>query len=218
MTSAAAPGRSPQGRAPGAVRRWWAPTSQALAIVVVLLVGSTQVVAARADLAADSGAGPAVAVPETKRLAAPPVTLGIPRLSVTSRLVGLRKANNGTLSVPSDPERAGWYSQGAAPGDPGAAVIVGHVDSYRGPGIFARLDRLGRGDLIKVRRADGSLVTFVVQQVRDYPKRAFPTALVYGGSGRPSLRLITCGGEFDRRSRHYLSNTIVFASLQAPRA
>ncbi len=218
MTPATAPGRSPRGRVPGAVRRWWAPGSQALAIVVVLLVGSVQVAAARADLAADDGGGPAVAVPAMRRLAAPPVTLGIPRLAVTSRLVGLRKANTGTLEVPTDPRRAGWYSQGAAPGDPGPAVIVGHVDSYRGPGVFHRIDSLRKGDLIRVRRADGSLVTFVVQQVRDYAKRSFPTKLVYGGDGRPSLRLITCGGAFDRRSRHYLSNTIVFASLQAPRA
>lgn len=155
-------------------------------------------------------------VAQASRVVAPPVVLGIPRLEVTSRLAGLRKKANGTLQVPEDAQRAGWYSQGAAPGDPGPAVIVGHVDSFRGPGVFARLDSLRRGDPVRIRRADGSLVTFFVTQVRTYAKRDFPTKLVYGGSRTPSLRLITCGGAFDRRSKSYLSNTIVFADLKRP--
>ena len=64
-----------------------------------------------------------------------------------------------------------------------------------------------------MRRADGTLARFVVRQVQEYDKRDFPTQVVYEGNGDASLRLITCGGEFDRRSKRYLSNTIVFASL-----
>ncbi len=195
------------------MRRWWAPALQALALALVLVLASIQIDAARADAAADEGFGPGVAVPARVQKAAPPVTLGIPKIKLTNRLIGLRKQRNGTLAVPVDPQRAGWYSQGAAPGDPGPAVIIGHVDSYRGPGVFAKLDTLHKGDLIRIRRADGTLVTFAVRVVRDYPKRAFPTALVYRGDGKPSLRLITCGGEFDRRSKHYRDNTIVFADL-----
>lgn len=199
--------------APDAVRRWWAPALQALTLVIVLVLASLQVDAARADAAADQGAGPAVAIPAQARKASPPVTLGISKIKVTNRLIGLRKQRNGTLAVPVDPQRAGWYSEGAAPGDAGPAVIVGHVDSYRGPGIFAKLHTLRKGDQIRIRRADGTLVTFAVTVVRDYSKRTFPTALVYRGDGRPSLRLITCGGEFDRRAKSYRDNTIVFAAL-----
>ena len=178
-----------------------------------MVVASIQVDAARADAAADQGAGPAVAVPAARQLASPPVTLGIPRIKVTNKLIGLRKQRNGTLAVPEDALRAGWYSEGFAPGDPGPAVIVGHVDSYRGPGVFNRLKSLRKGDVIRVRRSDGSLVTFAVRQVREYPKRRFPTAQVYRGDGRPTLRLITCGGEFDRRTRSYRSNVVAFADL-----
>lgn len=202
---------------PGAgLRRHWAPLVQSLAVLTTLALGGSTVAAARADIAADRGAGPVVAVAAAPRLVAPPVTLGIPRIGVTSRLLGLRQQRDGTLGVPADPQRAGWYSQGPAPGDPGPAVIVGHVDSYRGPGVFARLDTLRRGDLVRVRRVDGTVITFRVDRVRDYPKRRFPTAQVYRGDGRPTLRLITCGGGFDRRSRRYLANTIVFASLVRP--
>jgi hypothetical protein len=200
------------------LRRWWAPAAQAASLVLIVLVGTVRIDAARADIAADSGAGRVVAVQSVTRRAAPPVVLGIPRLGLTSRLVGLRKQRNGQLQVPADPQRAGWYSEGSAPGDPGPAVIVGHVDSYRGPGVFARLATLRKGDLVRVRRADGSPVTFEVRLVRTYSKRSFPTELVYVGDGRPSLRLITCGGAFDRRTGHYLSNTVVFAAEQKPKA
>lgn len=200
-----------------AVRRWWAPTVQALTLVVVVLVGATRIDAARADIAADRGAGPVVAARAVERRVAPPVVLDIPALEVRERLIGLRKQRNGLLQVPADPQRAGWYSEGAAPGDPGPAVLVGHVDSYRGPGVFAGLKRMRKGDLVHVRRADGTRASFRVTLVRTYAKRSFPTKLVYVGDGRPSLRLITCGGAFDEASGHYLSNTVVFAALVPPR-
>jgi LPXTG-site transpeptidase (sortase) family protein len=151
-------------------------------------------------------------VPVAERGAAAPVRIGIPRLGVTSTLVGLRKDRAGRLQVPTDYARAGWYSQGPAPGDRGPAVIAGHVDSFRGPAVFARLGSLRKGDRIAVRRADGTLRTYAVTLVRTYAKRDFPTELVYRGDGRESLRLITCGGDFDRRSKSYRSNVVVFAA------
>ena len=113
--------------------------------------------------------------------------------------------------MPEDAKRAGWYSQGPAPGDDGPAVIVGHVDSFRGPGVFARVSTLVPGDAVDVRRADGSVAAFVVQRVETFAKRDFPTEAVYQGDGTTSLRLITCGGEFDSAAKSYLSNVIVFA-------
>ena len=214
MTTAG--GRRASALRPPAVRRWWAPALQAATLAVIVLTGATHLDAAAADLAADRGAGPAVAVQAVARRVSPPVALDIPRLQVRERLIGLRKQRNGSLQVPTDPQRVGWYSEGAAPGDRGPAVLVGHVDSYRGPGVFARLATLRKGDLIHVRRADGSRITFQVRLVRTYPKRDFPTDLVYVGDGRPSLRLITCGGDFDERSGSYLSNTVVFAALYTP--
>lgn len=183
-----------------------------MALATVLTVGVPTVLGARADVAADRGKGPRVAVQGVPRVVAPPVTLGIPSLDITTRLIGLRKDRSGQLQVPEDPARAGWYSQGPAPGDDGPAVIVGHVDSFRGPGIFASVRRMKPGEQIRIRRADGSLAVFAVTQVVEYAKRDFPTEIVYRGNGDASLRLITCGGEFDRRSKSYLSNVVVFAA------
>jgi hypothetical protein len=143
-----------------------------------------------------------------------PVRVTIPRIGVTSSLDRLGRAADGTVEVPSDWQVAGWYAPGPRPGDPGSAVILGHVDSKRGPAIFFRLRELGRGDEIRILRADGSTVRFIVERTQQYPKDRFPTDDVYYPTLTPTLRLVTCGGAFDPTARHYRSNIIVFATLR----
>jgi hypothetical protein len=145
-----------------------------------------------------------------------PVRLEIPRIGVSTGLQRLGRDRHGAVEVPSGPDQwgtAGWYAAGTRPGDPGSAVILGHVDSKRGPAVFYRLRELRRGDLVEVARVDGSRVRFAVQRVEEYPKARFPTADVYYPTLTPMLRLVTCGGAFDRAMGHYLDNVIVFATL-----
>ena len=144
-----------------------------------------------------------------------PVRIGIPAIGVSSPLDRLGRARDRTVGVPSRWERAGWYAPGTRPGDPGSAVILGHVDSKRGPAVFYRLRELRRGDLVEVARADGSSVRFAVESVEQYDKRRFPTDEVYYPTLTPALRLVTCGGQFDHATGHYRSNVIVFATLAA---
>lgn len=145
----------------------------------------------------------------------PPVHLDIPRIGVDTALIPLGLQADGTVMVPpTDPGApAGWYRHLASPGEPGPAVLLGHVDSSRGPAVFSRLAELRPGDNVSVRRADGSVVAFVVESVHTHPKSDFPTAAVYGPADAPVLRLITCGGAFDRERRTYLSNVVVSAGL-----
>jgi sortase (surface protein transpeptidase) len=146
-----------------------------------------------------------------------PVRLEIPAIGVATGLQRLGRAGDGTVDVPSGPDQwdeAGWYEEGTRPGDPGSAVILGHVDSKAGPAVFYRLRELRRGDRIEVVRAGGSRITFTVDRVEQYDKRRFPTAEVYYPTLRPMLRLVTCGGVFDRSTNHYTDNVIVFASLR----
>jgi hypothetical protein len=189
--------------------------AQLVALTAITLTAATTVdtlrLAAAADVAADRGAGPRVAVPARHVRAAAPVAVSVPRLGLRSTLVQLRKQRTGALEVPKDPAQAGWYVGSSHPGDPGPTVLAGHVDSRTGPGVFFHLDRLRKGDSIFVRRADGSTVPFVVTAVLRTPKSRFPTELVYVGDRTPSLRLITCGGAFDRRFGHYLDNVVVLA-------
>jgi hypothetical protein len=145
-----------------------------------------------------------------------PVRLDIPRIGVHTPLLRLGLRRDGTLAVPplGAGAPAGWYEGFPSPGEVGPAILVGHVDSARdGPAVFFRLGELRPGDRIGVLRADGSRVSFTVTATASYAKAAFPTRRVYGPADRPVLRLVTCGGRFDRTSRHYLDNVVVYADL-----
>ncbi len=140
-----------------------------------------------------------------------PLSFAIPALDLAGPLGELRPAENGELLAPDDPGLAGWYAGGVVPGDVGPAVIGGHVDSRRGPGVFAALRSLEPGDTVSVTRSDGSSVRFAVTRVQEMPKAQFPTEAVYAPTPRPELRLVTCGGRFDRAARSYTDNVVVDA-------
>jgi sortase (surface protein transpeptidase) len=145
----------------------------------------------------------------------PPRWLRIPSIDVNAPVIDLGLNSDRTLEVPKDFSDTGWWSGGAAPGEPGPAVIVGHVDSYSGPAVFYKLGDLNPGDEIDVGDDHGDTVRFVVDRLEERPKDAFPTDEVYGDTSAPELRLITCSGQFDQSTGHYLDNTIVFASLSS---
>jgi hypothetical protein len=142
-----------------------------------------------------------------------PVRLVIPRIGVSTRLERLGRASDGTVEVPSEWGVAGWYADGTRPGDPGSAVILGHVDSKSGPAVFYRLRELRPGDQVEVERAGGSRVRFTVERVERFDKQRFPTDDVYYPTLTPRLRLVTCGGAFDPATGHYRDNVIAFATL-----
>ena len=140
----------------------------------------------------------------------PPTRVRIPSIQVDSPLETLDLDGGGVLRAPRDFARAGWYAAGTAPGDVGPAVIAGHVDSRDGPAVFFRLHQLRAGDPIQVARGDRWL-TFRVVTTDRYPKDRFPTADVYGPTPDAQLRLITCGGDFNRSRRSYADNVVVYA-------
>jgi hypothetical protein len=140
-----------------------------------------------------------------------PARLRIPSIGVDAQVVRLGLDASGALEVPRGWGDAGWYVHSPRPGQPGPAILAGHVDSTSGPAVFYRLGALRPGAPIRVTRTDGIAVSFRVHRVERWPKAGFPTRLVYGATRRPTLRLITCGGAFDSRTGHYVDNTIVFA-------
>ncbi len=146
---------------------------------------------------------------------AAPTAVSIPAIGVRSSLVPLGVAADGTLEVPTDPAQAGWFTGGALPGALGPAVVAGHVDSRRGPGVFLDLEDLGVGEEVVVEREDGTAARFVVTGSLQVPKGQFPSDDVYGPTAAAELRLITCGGVFDHATGHYLDNLVVFARLAA---
>jgi sortase (surface protein transpeptidase) len=149
----------------------------------------------------------------TGQQAALPTWLSIPSIGIRTRLIRLGVNSDGTLQVPSSTTVAGWYAGSPRPGTVGSAIIAGHVDSRSGPGIFFWLRTLRPGDRVYVGRADGTMAVFTVIRIKKFAKDQFPTAAVYGPVPDAELRLITCGGIFDRSLGRYLSNVVVFARL-----
>lgn len=160
-----------------------------------------------------TGAG-AVAPPTLPPLPrSAPQRITIPSIGVDAPVTPVGLDTAGRLEVPplNRPNLTGWYSGGPSPGELGPAVIEGHVDSKSGPSVFYRLSRLATGARVEVTRQDGSHVVFQVRQREQVDKDAFPTSRVYGPVDYAALRLITCGGAFDRAKGSYEDNIIVYA-------
>lgn len=159
-------------------------------------------------------AAPQTAAPESaaSHSVARPVSLSIPLIGVHTRLITLGLTRHGSLQVPPTTSVAGWFTGSPRPGTTGSAIIAGHINSYRGPGVFVQLDELRPGNRIYIQRSDGTTVIFRVTAVRRYLKNHFPTQTVYGATPDVELRLITCGGAFDSATGHYLSNVVVYAT------
>ena len=197
-------------------RRPVLPLVRGLLVGVVAAAGAVALVWPCAPAPAAAGTSPTapvVAERGTERTAAAPVRVRVPAIGVDSGLLWLGTDAAGALVPPDDVTRAGWFADGAVPGDVGPAVVAGHVDSVDGPAVFSRLRELAPGHEVLVDRADGSTARFEVRSVERYPKDAFPTEAVYGPTPRAELRMITCGGEFDADARSYRDNVVVSAVL-----
>jgi sortase (surface protein transpeptidase) len=145
-----------------------------------------------------------------------PERLVVPAIGVDADVIELGVREDGTMEVPTDFAQTGWFRPGPRPGRVGPAVIAGHVDDRSGPAVFFRLAELEAGDRIEVHGERGELVVFEVRRSEQHPKDAFPTERVYGGTPGPELRLITCGGAFDRQARSYRDNVVVYAERVDP--
>lgn len=150
---------------------------------------------------------------------ADPTAIKIPAIKVDSQLIRVGKAADGSIDSPKKPyfDTAAWYHHSPAPGQYGASVIVGHVDSYEndnGASVFYNLAKLRPGDIISVERSDNSTATFKVYATRQYHRQKLPADEVYNAhSANAELRLITCAGTFDEQTDEYDSNTVIFAQL-----
>jgi hypothetical protein len=207
---------------PGRVRggrRLAAPSALPVLLALALLITGCAAGPSEPSAPPATSPPPAEAAPGPREPGSEPVlprgaqpgAVAIPAIGVSSPLVRLGLQPDRRMEVPEDYSVAGWYTGGPRPGDRGPAVIAGHVDSKSGPAVFYRLGQLRKGDLIVVRYPGRAEARFRVERTERHPKRAFPTARVYGDTAGPALRLVTCGGSFDRASGHYRDNVIVFA-------
>ncbi|MEB3962713.1 class F sortase [Streptomyces kunmingensis] len=159
--------------------------------------------------------GPRVLPPPVSH-AADPVRLRIAALHLDTAIGPLSLDSEGRLPAPADYTDVGWWREGPSPGEAGPAVIAGHLDTVSGPAVFANLTGLRPGDRVEITRADQSRAVFEVRGAAEYPQDDFPTDAVYGSTPDAQLRLITCGGAYDRAAGRYLANTVVSATMVTP--
>ncbi|MEU3403679.1 class F sortase [Streptomyces sp. NPDC006670] len=138
----------------------------------------------------------------------------IPTINVDAPVMTVGLDAQGWIDAPPPQDRnlAGWYLNGISPGQQGSAVIVGHVDNAQGPAVFYGLGSMKPGNHIEVERYDGRTAVFEVYGVEVFAKDAFPGARVYGDTGHPELRVITCGGGYSK-AKGYDGNVVVFARM-----
>lgn len=218
--SPVSPGRSAHTR--GASRRGRAHSAALAAAVLLPIILTSCTTGDTTDAApappATASASPAPAQPTGPAPApspsvaqAPPTQVTIPAIDLHEPLIDLGLQADGSMEVPVDFDDVGWYTPGGRPGGRGPVVIAGHVDSPTCPAVFLRLKELVPGDTVTVTAADGTPHDYVVTEVLDVAKNAFPTAEVFGATATDTLRLITCGGIFDSAAASYTDNRVVFA-------
>jgi len=166
---------------------------------------------ARAPVAAVSTASghrpdPARVVSDTA--ASPPVTLAIPAIGVTARVVPEGLGPGGTLDIPP-PSQVGWYESGPAPGQSGTTMLAGHIDDNGVPGALLRLNEVQLGAKIQVRTASGRVATYTVTRRQLLPQLELASSGLLSQQGAPALVLVSCGGAYDSATHLYLDNIVV---------
>jgi hypothetical protein len=185
--------------------------SWAAAVAGVVCIAMGVLLAGGPDGSADVGVVPAAVAPEPAMGGTVPVAVALPGRNVSAPVVPTGTTPDGALVVPDPPTTVGWWSPGALAGaTSGTTVLAGHVDSAAaGLGAFAVLRQVGVGERVELRGADGRTLAYRVVARRQLEKAELPADLFAHG-GPPRLALITCGGRFDRTTRHYTDNVIVY--------
>ncbi|WP_335940586.1 class F sortase [Streptomyces sp. PTD5-9] len=146
-----------------------------------------------------------------------PTRLRIPTLAVNAPFTDLAIGADGRLNPPpaNNSNLVGWFKDGVTPGERGTAIVAGHVDTKTGPAVFLQLQFLKPGATVDITRADGSVATFKVDSVERFKKSNFPDDRVYADTPSAQLRLITCGGAYNKTAKDYEDNVVAFAHLES---
>ncbi|MFJ4774868.1 class F sortase [Streptomyces sp. NPDC088762] len=146
-----------------------------------------------------------------------PQRVDVPSIGIQAPVISRGLDSDGAIEPPpyDSPGTVGWWGNGTVPGAAGTALMVGHVDTKSKPAVFYGLSSAQPGDKVRVVRTDGSVAEFTIEDVRVYERAGFDPHKAYGQrvEGRAELRLVTCGGSYDKRAKEYTANVVVSAYL-----
>jgi sortase (surface protein transpeptidase) len=122
---------------------------------------------------------------------------------------------DGVMENPSGPGYVSWYEESAELGEVGNALFAAHVDWHTtGAALFYNLRNLVEGDEILVTGEDGATYSYLVSWLETVEVESVSAERMQellGRTDRECITLLTCGGEFDYDTGHYLARTIVRA-------
>ncbi|WP_257349503.1 class F sortase [Pseudalkalibacillus decolorationis] len=142
-----------------------------------------------------------------------PVTIDIPAIDVKADIEHVGKLPDGRMGVPDNTDNVAWYEPGTKPGDPGNAVIAGHVDDLTSPAVFYNLHKLEKGDKIHVKGKKGKTLTFEVYKKKIFPRLDAPLLDIFGFTYASTLNLITCTGEYNPETTERADRLVVYTKL-----
>lgn len=136
---------------------------------------------------------------------------------------GATGPDGGSLTIPDDIHDVGWWDgvwqspngevreKVAQPGQPGVALIAGHIDSaVQGEGALYRLQQVKPGASITVIGQRDTVTKWKVTRIQVVLKSDLPRTL-FVDTGPAQLAVVSCGGPFDAATGHYLDNVIAWA-------
>lgn len=188
-------------------------------LVLGLWLWGRQLTVAPAPPAGQAGGtvGPGLPAAHAPLAAALPQRVDLPSIGIQAPVIPRDLDKDGAIEPPpyDRPGTVGWWGRGTQPGAAGTALMVGHVDTRSKPAVFYGLSSAQPGDKVRVVRTDGSVAEFTVEDVRVYERAAFDPHKAYGQRvrGRAELRLVTCGGSYDKAAKEYTANVVVSAYL-----
>ncbi|MEU9144327.1 class F sortase [Streptomyces sp. NPDC048349] len=210
-------GRTTEGKSSGGGRLL---TFAAWSVLVLgLWLWGRQITGVPATLAGQAGGamGPALPAARAPLAASLPQRVDVPSIGIQAPVISRGLDADGAIEPPpyDRPGTVGWWGNGVQPGAAGAALMVGHVDTKSKPAVFYGLSSAQPGEKVRVVRADGSVAEFTIEDVRVYERAAFDPHKAYGQRirGRAELRLVTCGGTYDKAAKEYTANVVVSAYL-----
>lgn len=188
-------------------------------LVLGLWLWGREITGVPSPLAGQAGAAavPGLPAAHVPLAAAAPARVDVPSIGIQAPVVARDLDAQGAIDPPpyEQPGSVGWWRGGAQPGAAGTALMVGHVDTKSKPAVFYGLSSAQPGEKVRVVRSDGSVAEFTIEDVRVHERAGFDPDKAYGPrvEGRAELRLVTCGGTYDKKTRQYTANVVVSAYL-----
>lgn len=138
--------------------------------------------------------------------------VSIPSIGARGPVVSVGLDPDGNMVTPKNARDVAWLDNGSFPGPTRNAILAGHRNWRGASGTFIKLEKAKPGDAIIV-GLDGRNYTFTITWVRTVDPDNANVEEIMGETTVDSVTLVTCGGDFNRKTRHYEQRVVARGEL-----